>query len=550
MKARILVCTLLVLSLTCVSSAQLSGNYTIDPAGSGSNNYTTWAAAVSALGAGVSGNVVFTVASTTFNESVTINPITGTSASATVTFQAVGSPAILDAGAAQDGLALNTTCSYLIFDNIEVKNFTRYGLNMAGGSSSRATFCTFKNCKFDAPATSSSSTRTLYLYYPNDCTFEDCVFAGGGYVLYSQQKNRTAFRRCEFDGKGQSSRLMAPYNSNDADNLYENCFIHDCGPSGLGVYINLSQYGNMFWHNTIIMSTSQNAVHLGGCCAWSRANSFRNNIVVNTGTGVCIKYGASSAGVLEFNDADYNCYYAPNGNACELESGSSFTKGTLAQWLAYFAANPSLVPAGGGTSWDQNSIEMNPALVSMTAPYDIHLTAGSPCVDAGTTTYVAGSWISYNPSYVVLDDFEGDIRPATNVDIGADESMVTMLTGSGTGKIGTTVNLFLDAGVGDAGLPYQLGSSFGSGPIPIDTRLLGLSVDDLLVISVNGWVPAIFQNFSGVLDASGKATAAINIPNFAALDQLRIYTAFVTIKVGAPSNIQTISNTFVFTCLQ
>ena len=30
MKARFLVCTLLVLSLTCVSSAQLSGNYTID----------------------------------------------------------------------------------------------------------------------------------------------------------------------------------------------------------------------------------------------------------------------------------------------------------------------------------------------------------------------------------------------------------------------------------------------------------------------------------------------------------------------------------------
>ena len=58
--------------------------------------------------------------------------------------------------------------------------------------------------------------------------------------------------------------------------------------------------------------------------------------------------------------------------------------------------------------------------------------------------------------------------------------MVTMLTGSGTGKIGTTVNLFLDAGVGDASLPYQLASSFGAGPIPIDTRLLGLTYDSLL----------------------------------------------------------------------
>ena len=549
MKARILVCTLLVLSLTCVSSAQLSGNYTIDPAGSGSNNYTTWAAAVSALSAGVSGNVVFTVASTTFNESVTINPITGTSASATVTFQAVGSPAILDAGAAQDGLALNTTCSYLIFDNIEVKNFTRYGLSLAGGSSTRATFCTFKNCKFDAPMSTSSSVRAAHLYYANDCTFEDCVFAGGGRCFYTQQINRCFIRRCEFDGKGSASQMLSLWNSNDSDNLYENNFFHDCGASGYAIYVNYSQYGNMFWHNTVVVTTSNAAVFMGSCCAWTRANSFRNNIVVNMGTGSAMIYGFNGT-VLDYNDLDYNCYYAPNTTTGTVRDERSTFTGTLAAWKTYFAANPSIVPAGGGTSWDQNSIEMNPALTSMVAPYDIHLTAASPCVDAGTTTYIAGTWISYNPSYVVLDDFEGDTRPATNVDIGADESMVTMLTGSGTGKIGTTVNLFLDAGVGDASLPYQLASSFGAGPIPIDTRLLGLTYDSLLVISVNNWLPTIFQNYSGFLDASGKATAAINIPSIAALDQIRIYTAFVTIKAGAPSSIQTISNTFVFTIIQ
>ena len=546
MRARFLLCTLLVLSLACISSAQLSGNYTIDPAGSGPTNYTTFAAAATALGGGVSGPVVFTVASTTFTEAVTLNPVTGVSTTNTVTFIAVGTPAVIDANGGANGLTLNTTCSYLIFENLVVQNFTNYGLYMAGGSSTRATFCTFRNCKFDAPATSSSSTRTAYLYYPNDCRFENCVFAGGGYVLYSQQMNRNVFSGCEFDGKKMSSRLIAPYNSNDSDNLYENCFFHDCGPSGLGVYINLSQYGNMFWHNTIIMNTSQNAVHLGGCCAWSRANSFRNNIVVNLGSGVCIKYGARS-NVLEYNDADYNCYYAPKGMACELEGGSKYT---LAAWKTYFAANPSLVPAGGGNSWDQNSIEMDPGLVSMTAPYDIHLNSTSPCKDTGTTTYVAGAWISYNASYKVATDFEGDSRPNTLVDIGADEVAVcTQLVLAGTLKIGTTVSLNIDVAA-DAGLPYQLASAFTNTPgIAIDTRILELYPDGLFFLSISNVLPAVFQNYFGVLDGSGKATGKLNIPAIPVLVGIDIYSAFITLSPTAPSGVKTVGCTKSFKIL-
>ena len=550
MKAKFLLSALLVLSLACVSSAQLSGNYTIDPAGSGPTNYTTFAAATAALASGVSGPVVFTVASTTFTEAVSLNPVTGVSAANTVTFKAVGTPAVIDANSASDGLALNTTCSYLNFENLVVQNFTRYGLSMAGGSSTRATFCTFKNCKFDAPASTSSSVRAAHLYYCNDCTFDGCVFAGGGRAFYTQQINRCFMRGCEFDGKGMSSQLVSLWNSNDSDNLYENCFLHDCAATGYGFYVNYSQYGNMFWHNTLIVKTSQVAVYYGSCCAWSRANSFRNNIVVNMGTGGCIRYGASST-LLNYNDADYNCYYAPNGKACELEGGIAFTKGTLAQWLTFFTSAPgqAMIPAGGGTSWDQNSMEKDPGLVAMTAPYNIHLKCNSPCLDAGTTTYVAGAWISYNPSYLVANDFEGEARPATLVDIGADE-VASLLTGAGTGKIGTTVTLSLDAGTADAGLPYQVASSFGSGPIPIDTRLACLSPDALLWLSIGGTVPSVFQNYAGVLDASGKATAMLNIPNIPALAQIRIYTAFITLSGSAPSGIKTISNTYMFTITQ
>ena len=536
------------LSLTCVSSAQLNGNYTIDPPvpvrETTPRGPQPWPRSAS----GVSGLWFSPWPSTTFNETVVISPITGTSALATVTFQAKGARAVLDAGAAQDALTLNTTCRYLIFDNIEVKNFTRYGLSLAGGSSTRAAFfCTFKKCKFDAPATTSTSVRAVQAYYSADCTFEDCVFAGGGHVFYSQQMNRMVLRACEFDGKLLAARVLAPYNSNDSDNLYENCFFHSCGAAAGESGINLGQFGNMLWHNTVLVNTSKSGVILGGCCNWSRANSFRNNIVVNMGTGVCITYGTTD-GTLDFNDADYNSYHAPNGLACELEKGTAFTKGTLAQWKAYLAANPGMIPGNGGKSWDQNSIEVDPMLTSMTAPYDIHLQSSSPCVNAGTTTYIAGPWISY-PAYKPSTDFEGDPRPEFP------RRYRSRRGGRPSDRLRKRYawhELRLEFAWQSRqrfALPV-LGSSLGSGPIPVDSRYLFLTLDAILWASVHGLLPSTFADYSGNLDASGQATASINIPSIPLLTGLRIYTAFVTIKAGEPSNIKTISNTFVFTIIQ
>ena len=121
----------------------------------------------------------------------------------------------------------------------------------------------------------------------------------------------------------------------------------------------------------------------------------------------------------------------------------------------------------------------------------------------------------------------------------------TLLAGSGSTAPGGTVDLDLMS-TPDGGLPYQLGSSFSAGPIPIDTRMLNLGFDSLLIISVAGMAPQIFEKYTGILDTSGKAKAKLHIPSWSALKGTRIYTAFVTVKSGAPSNIANISNTFMF----
>jgi hypothetical protein len=63
------------------------------------------------------------------------------------------------------------------------------------------------------------------------------------------------------------------------------------------------------------------------------------------------------------------------------------------------------------------------------------------------------------------------------------------------------------------------------------------------VTSTSGLVPTIFSAYNGFLDASGAATAKLNLPAAPILAGIHIYTAFVSVDTAAPSGIFTISNT-------
>lgn len=112
----------------------------------------------------------------------------------------------------------------------------------------------------------------------------------------------------------------------------------------------------------------------------------------------------------------------------------------------------------------------------------------------------------------------------------------------GSAKNGGTLDLLLNA-VGAANKSYFTGTSFGKGPIPLDTRSIDLSLDTLLVISTSGVLPVVFSAYNGILPNSGSATAKLNIPASPALVGLKIHTAFVTLDPAAPSGVLTISNT-------
>lgn len=111
---------------------------------------------------------------------------------------------------------------------------------------------------------------------------------------------------------------------------------------------------------------------------------------------------------------------------------------------------------------------------------------------------------------------------------------------SGTAKPGTTVRFDLTA-ASEAGKTYQLGTSLGQGPIPIGPWKVPLAVDSLLLASTGGQLPTVFAAYPGKLDAGGKASANLNLPNLPLLKGVRLYTAFVTLDPNAPSGVSQVS---------
>ncbi len=123
---------------------------------------------------------------------------------------------------------------------------------------------------------------------------------------------------------------------------------------------------------------------------------------------------------------------------------------------------------------------------------------------------------------------------------------LTLIEGDAvTVKPGGTVTFTLTA-TEDPGLPYQVGSSFGPGPLKIDYRQIGLTYDMLLWTSLSGNHPNIFRGYSRILSPQGIGHAAIDVPNTPHVIGLPVHTAFVTLHQAWPSGIKSISNTWKF----
>ncbi|MFA6233429.1 MAG: BNR-repeat neuraminidase N-terminal domain-containing protein, partial [Bacteroidota bacterium] len=144
--------------------APLNGNYTINPSGSGSTNFTSFGDAISTLGiAGVSGPVTFNVAAATYSEQLTLTAVTGASALNTITFDGgVGNAAsrIITYSvptAYQSVITLNGA-DFIRFKNLTV-NSTHGSYGYGFLFTNQASNNEISNCVINLPTNTTSSSH-------------------------------------------------------------------------------------------------------------------------------------------------------------------------------------------------------------------------------------------------------------------------------------------------------------------------------------------------------------------------------------------------------
>lgn len=158
----------------------LSGNYTIDPAGSGSTNFTTIQSAIDKLTCGgVYGPVTFNIAAGTYTGQLLIPAIVGTSATNTILFKsATNNPASVTITSSTSTSITNytinpvglkyTTFRYITFQNANATYSRIIALNKNTLSNINCSDIEFRNCVFNGSTVASTADQYAIIYAPTN----------------------------------------------------------------------------------------------------------------------------------------------------------------------------------------------------------------------------------------------------------------------------------------------------------------------------------------------------------------------------------------------
>ncbi|MHC4512065.1 MAG: aryl-sulfate sulfotransferase [Planctomycetota bacterium] len=124
---------------------------------------------------------------------------------------------------------------------------------------------------------------------------------------------------------------------------------------------------------------------------------------------------------------------------------------------------------------------------------------------------------------------------------------VLLVEGSAVGhrvKPGASVHFSLRAS-NHPGLGYLVGTSVTPGLLQIDHRFVRMGWDPFLAASIWSTPPKVFQNYAGFLDAKGRGSATLAVPNMPTVVGTKAYTTFLVKDPKARSTLGMISNTVV-----
>jgi Right handed beta helix region len=432
-------------------AAQLSGDFTIDPKGTGSRNYKSFGAAVFDFWKnGINGPVTVVVATGTYTETLAMVPIQGMSATNTMTFRGATRHGVTMSPLARAAVTFNYSSTATPIRGVILDGFG-FAPNRSSSGIDGRTFSAnieVKNCLFNGPGWSGITASDVSKWEVHHCLFQNLI----------EMVNITNYDDCSFysnefrnsgDRGVQFTKAKIPLSG--PLKIYNNQFKGTPARSYSALSLKNGAFGAEISHNTFRISTNDRftgCLHLMG--AIGVPTKVHGNIFVNITNGTILVVETLSRYELQI---DGNLYHPSGG-------------GKIAQFHTNSTSNWNFAAWQKVTGQEKSSLQADPQFQSGTLN-DLRLKAISPANGkaVGTPTYIT-------------EDFD-DVGRKKPTAIGAFEELTSKWVSFGTGCPGTlnVVPLMLTRGV------VRMGSKDFS--ILLTNALGGSNVGAFLVIGAS-----------------------------------------------------------------
>jgi hypothetical protein len=436
-----------------VNSMALSGVYTIDPNGSGSNNYNSFSAAVSDLTSeGVSSNVFFMVADGIYTDQIEIGTIVGASDTSMIIFRSASG---IDTNVVLQYSATSSSDNWVVkFSAAKGIVFKQMTIKAQGNSYGRCFLFdgNSEHIMLDSLIIKTKLNATNYNHAPifmiggeNHYNYiMNSIIEGGSHGVYMQgtsslSNHGNIIYRNEISG---FSNIGIYGSYNDSTMVAGNLVYYNTG-SGTpkGIYLNYQTGESFVVSNGVVLDGGNTTygIHVSGTAPSTTRGLIANNFVSVDG-------GSSTVGIRLYNLTNYDVYYNSvntiglnstaalyhtGGSSIDIvnnilnKEGGNYTFYTntpssigMADFNCFYNEDTTVAYWNGvrETLSDlqsvsnkfQNSIYVDPLFVSFT---DFHV--GQDSLDGAAT-----------PLARVTNDLDEEPRDATHPDIGADEFTV------------------------------------------------------------------------------------------------------------------------------
>jgi len=378
-----------------------NGTYTINPSGSGPNNYTSFSSAISALQCGgVSGPVIFNVAAGTYNEQVTIPAINGASATNTITFQSaslVASSVTLTNNPTSNNWVLNLNgADYITLKRMTINNgntgcCTNNTIQLGGG----ADYNTIRECIISNSYSSGTNGNLINVSNSTDNynTIVGNTFNNGSYGINWNSNTSNFARRNVIDSNTFNNQYQYGIYSYymDTVTIRNNTFTTGSATTYRGIYMYFQWRkptitGNRFYQIPTGYAIDLSYFNYSGSST-NRGLVANNMIQVgNGGTGTC--YGIGMTGNNYYTDVVHNTISVNNSTGAGAGIYISST-----QYYCNVANNIASNSSTGTTAYAlQNTSTGN--MSTDTLNFNNYYSAGTNLINWGGTNYTAAQFAS------------------------------------------------------------------------------------------------------------------------------------------------------------